>query len=151
MQTLALYRLIAQALCARINCQTSNNNEWLERWENMLQEIESNLLPSGSGIDSGCKIDLGSCTESKIAILSSVHMMNDAGMYDSWQDFKVIVRPSFQGISLTIQRIGRGNNRLWSDWIDDLYEQFQYVLTRDVIWDESRVRYTPESFEAKTA
>src|SRR6516162_8259207 len=36
---------------------TPTNPEWYERWSDRIRDIEHNLLPSGSGIDSGTKID----------------------------------------------------------------------------------------------
>lgn len=138
MQTMPLYRLIAQAIGAKERCVT----DWRDRWEDLLTQIEKDILPSGSGIDSGCRIDRAS-TDEKIIILSSVHMMNDVGMYDSWQDFKVTIRPSFQGINLKITRIGRGS-RLWENWIDALYDEFHVCLTNEVEWDGEHVCFVAQ-------
>jgi len=147
METVRLYQYLAQCLAAKRNCQKSGNEEWLERWQSRIQSIESELLPCGSGIDAGCLIDQDACTDQRIVIVSSVHMMDENGFYDSWQDFRVIVRPSFTGIDLAIHRTGDdGNRRLWSLWLDDLYDQFQLILSERIKVEGDQVRFaTAES------
>ena len=53
----------------------------------------SKLLPSGSGIDSGCTIDEEKSTKNKIIIHSAFHHMNENGFYCGWSNFDVIVTP----------------------------------------------------------
>ena len=138
-----LYRLIAQAISARNECTRTDNPTWHERWSCLLDHISKDLLPHGSGIDSGCNIDPSS-TEEKIVILSSVHMMNDVGMYDSWQDFRVTIRPSFQGIRLKITRMGNGNRMLWMNWIDALYDEFDICLKNEVEWNGEHICFSAQ-------
>ena len=57
-----------------------------------LDELSS-LLPSGSGIDSGCTIDEEKSTKNKIIIHSAFHHMNENGFYCGWSNFDVIVTP----------------------------------------------------------
>lgn len=51
--TYPLYRHIARTIDARLRCQQTENQEWFARHSETLRYIERNLLPSGSGIDSG--------------------------------------------------------------------------------------------------
>ena len=53
----------------------------------------SKLLPSGSGIDSGCAIDEEKSTKNKIVIHSSFHHLDNNGFYCGWSNFDVIVTP----------------------------------------------------------
>lgn len=53
----------------------------------MLQALLDNL-PHGSGIDSKWRYSLH---EKSIRLYNAYHCMNDAGYYDGWADFVVIV------------------------------------------------------------
>ena len=88
-----LYTKIASAIEARKNCELKGNTEWFNNWTDKLAEYEK-MLPSGSGIDSGCKIDLDHSTCNKIVILFGFHHMDDNGYYCGWTDYKAIVTPS---------------------------------------------------------
>lgn len=119
-----LYREIASTLQAMSNCRRSGNQEWLERHEARLAELVD-LLPSGSGIDCGTKIDADSCKPGKLVFTFSFHHMNESGMYDGWTDHVLTVTPSFDGIDLRIS----GRDR---DGIKEyLYETYYQALTEE--------------------
>jgi hypothetical protein len=88
-----LYQHIASMCEARKNCIKSENKIWEERHTDNLITLQ-NFLPSGSGIDSGCKIDMPNSGDKAIRITSSFHNMDEHGMYDGWIDFRVVVTPS---------------------------------------------------------
>ena len=91
-----------------------------------LSDLEDEL-PSGSGIDSGCKIDLDSSTSEKIVITFGFHHMNDGGYYDGWTEHKLTVKPSFLfGIDLKIS--GRDRNQIK----DYLYDLFSFELKKEI-------------------
>jgi len=100
-----------------------------ERSQGIIDSAKNNLdtlqdeLPSGSGIDSGCKIDLDNSTPEKIIITFGFHHMDENGSYDGWTDHKLTVKPSFSGIDIKIS--GRDRNQIK----DYLYDVFQTVLT----------------------
>lgn len=48
---------ICNAVVARANCAKSGNSEWFDRWSEQLEQL-AQLLPSGSGFDSGTRIDI---------------------------------------------------------------------------------------------
>ena len=92
----------------------------------------SNLLPSGSGIDSGCTIDEEKSTENKIVIRSSFHHMDENG-YCGWSEFTVTVIPDFMNdFNLKIV----GNNAIYPafSYIKDyLYELFRESLNENIV------------------
>lgn len=60
----------------------------------LINQIFSNILPTGSGFDAGCFIDERSEAE-KIIIKCHYHKMNDAGYYDGWILSNVVLTPTF--------------------------------------------------------
>lgn len=118
---------IAGLINARQNCKESNNDEWYEKHTEALHDIESDLLPHGSGIDSGCTIDLEKSTDSRIVINVPFHTMDPNGFYAGWRDYTVIVTPSL--ISRFNLRItGRDYNNLK----EHLYQVFEYELSQEI-------------------
>lgn len=76
-------------------------------------------MPSGSGIDSGTKLDYGRSTPDKLVFTMSFHHMNDSGMYDGWTDHSITVKPSLvYGIEIGIS--GRNRNDI-KDYLGDTY------------------------------
>jgi hypothetical protein len=111
-----LVRAISEAV------QASGNDAQHE----MIEDLQK-LLPSGSGIDSGCKIDLVKSTKNKIKIDFGFHHMNESGTYDGWTDHTLTIEPCLSfGFSLKIT--GRNRNQIK----DYLYETFDYVLNQEV-------------------
>lgn len=106
--------------------------EWKDRAENSIFEIEKEYLPSGSGFDSGCTVNLDKSRPDKLIIETPYHCMNDAGYYDYWVYPCVIVKPSLQfNFSFDINWKGyRGKYKeLLTDYIVDcVYES----LTKDI-------------------
>ena len=92
----------------------------------------SNLLPSGSGIDSGCTIDEEKSTKNKIVIHSSFHHLDENGFYCGWSEFTVTAIPDFMNdFNLKIV----GNNAIYpafSDTKDYLYELFRESLNENI-------------------
>ena len=115
---------IASANQARKNCYESGNHVWYDRWEDILDNIERNFLPSGSGIDSGTKIDRDRSTANKIVLTTEFHHMNDAGFYDGWTEHTITVTPTFESINLKIG--GRNRNQIK----DYLYDVFYWNLVQ---------------------
>lgn len=125
MQTQVLYKAIADAIQARRNCEKTGNDEWFEKWTDTLREIEKQHLPSGSGIDSGCTIDMENSTDNRIVINSSYHAMNENGYYDGWYDFRVVVTPSL-AFDIDIKIVGRFGR--YQDIREYLHEEFSTIL-----------------------
>ncbi|CAB4126587.1 hypothetical protein UFOVP75_14 [uncultured Caudovirales phage] len=86
--------------------------------------IEKEFLPHGSGFDSGCTIDLDKSNRDRIVIHAPFHHMNSNGYYVGWTDHKIVVRPTFDGVSIAIG----GRDR--DGFKDSVYETLHYALTR---------------------
>jgi len=98
-----LYSEIASMISAIENCDKSGNQEWRERHSKRLDFIERECLPSGSGIDNGCQIDLGRSKPDRIVLTLGYHHMNQDGYYTRWTHHEVIITPSLQfGYSMRI-------------------------------------------------
>lgn len=104
------------------------NPEWFNKHTEEIRKLED-LLPSGSGIDSGTKIDLDESHAGKLILYADYHHMDDTGCYNGWTEHTITVTPSFSGINLRIS----GPNR--NDIKDHLHETFDYALTRDVAYE----------------
>ena len=145
-----LYRELASAIQARKNCAEKKpvsvpipdangiatgfapsdemvNPEWFEKWTETIERL-TDLLPHGSGIDSGCQIDLDKSHAEKLVIHTSFHHMDESGGYDGWTEHTITVTPSFSGINLRIS----GPNR--NDIKEYLYDTFDYALSEDVAY-----------------
>lgn len=130
-----LYREIASMLAAIRNCErqeesedadtAANGREWKDKHEATLKRLVD-MLPSGSGIDCGTKIEAADCRPGKLVFYFSYHHMNDVGMYDGWTEHKLIVTPSFDGIDLRITGPDRNQVKEY------LYETYHYALTQEV-------------------
>ena len=121
--TRPLYREIASILQAIANCRKDGGNaEWLERHEETLKDL-LDLLPSGSGIDCGTKLDRDACKPGKLVFTLGYHHMHESGMYDGWTEHTLVVTPSFDGIDIRIT--GRDRNQIK----EYLHEVYHNVLT----------------------
>ncbi len=120
------YRM-ASLLAAIANCQQSGNTEWEQRHGETLEKLRREYLPSGSGIDSGTKLDLDDSTPEKLVLLVGFHHMDENGFYDGWTHHRIIARPSFvHGITLSIS----GPNR--NDIKQYLHEVYSAALAGEV-------------------
>lgn len=127
--------VLANAIQAYNNCVKSHN-AYLSVWAERIQECE-NLLPHGSGLDSGCKIDLKASNENRIVINTSFHHLNEVGFYDGWTEHKIILTPSLiHGYQISIT--GRNRNEIKEYLTDVFSECFCYDLTgKEIIATET--------------
>lgn len=139
---MTLARTIASTLQAYRNClesdkaPDSNKVDWALEHKRRLDQIASDLLPSGSGIDSGTSIDMERSKPERIILDTSYHHMNEGGCYDGWTHHQVIITASLvHGLSLRIT----GKNR--NDIKDYLYDVFDSTLTSEVEFDVAKDGY----------
>ena len=116
-----LYRELASAIQARKNCAEKKpvsvpipdangiatgfapsdemvNPEWFEKWSDTIERL-ADLLPHGSGIDSGCQIDLDKSHAEKLVIHTSFHHMDESGyMMDGQSTRSQLLRHSPESI-----------------------------------------------------
>jgi len=114
----------------------AETSEWAERAEDNLNaqwgpiartrlDQLVNMLPSGSGIDSGTK--LVSASASKIVLECSFHHMSEHGYYDGWTEHRITVRPTFDSLDIHIS----GRNR--NDIKEYLYEVYALALSEKIV------------------
>lgn len=72
-----------------------------DMWEERLRTYVG-ALPSGSGIDSGCKVDEEKSGLGHLLITSSYHCMDENGSYCGWVDFEVRVTWNALGIQTNV-------------------------------------------------
>ena len=97
---------------------------WQNRCSDQIDALEQ-LLPSGSGFNSGTTISVFQSTDTKIIFETSFHHMNDAGFYTGWTDHKITITPSFV-FGLDIKVGGRNKNDI-KEYIADVFYQ---ILTQ---------------------
>lgn len=114
---------LASLVQARANCEKSGNAEWLARHTDALVAIERNHLPHGSGIDNGVTVDLDASSSVRLVLRVPFHCMDPNGFYDGWREYRVVVRPAFDGITVDVH--GRDYNGL-KEYLGGL---FHHALT----------------------
>lgn len=122
-----LYAKLAMLVQARLNCIDGFNSEWKLKHEEKIEELVRNHLPSGSGFDSGTKIDLEVSNNNRLVFCTAYHHMDENGSYDGWMYHCVRVYPTFDGIRMTIN----GSNK--NDIKDYIYESFDIALNTEVL------------------
>ena len=122
MKTSTIIQCLASSIQARLNCIQAKNTEWESRHKDTINRIVKNCLPSGSGFDSGCTVDLDKSTGDKIIIHTSFHHMNDGGYYAGWTEHIVTVTPAFTGIHISV------SGRNYNDIKEYIAETFTYAL-----------------------
>lgn len=121
-----LYQRIASLVTARLNCEATNNKNWLELHEDRLSALVKEHMPSGSGFDSGTEIKLDECTGDKLIFFTAFHHINEMGGYDGWTNHTVKISPSFHGFNMRIT--GRDRNDI-KEYIGDT---FHHALNMEI-------------------
>ncbi|NCC74709.1 MAG: hypothetical protein EOM06_15130 [Sphingobacteriia bacterium] len=99
------------------SCKKAGNTEWEDKHSEALRIIEKDILPSGSGIDCGTKIDRD-FKPNKIKLICSFHHMDENGYYDGWTEHVITVTPVFDGINIKIS--GKNKNFI-KEYLADVY------------------------------
>jgi hypothetical protein len=128
-----LYSELASLVQARANCAESGNDEWFSRHAERIETLVSEHMPSGSGFDSGTKIDLDASHADKLVFTTSFHHMHESGMYDGWTEHTVTVTPSLtSGFHLRIS--GRNRNDI-KEYIADCFNvALEHDLKPEMDW-----------------
>jgi hypothetical protein len=146
-----LYSELARRVQARRNCAQKleklnpnavsatvemKDNEWHQtfQWQDKhtetIQMLVKAHMPSGSGFDSGTKIDLERSHADKLVFTTAFHHMNENGYYDGRTEHTVTVTPSLAD-EFNIRISGRNRN----DIKQVIYDSFDWELRRDVTYD----------------
>lgn len=129
-----LFQEIASRLNAADNCAARGNREWQARHEAAVDQLVKDFMPSGSGIDSGTKLDEAARTHNpaNLYFTTAFHHMDENGGYDGWTEHRIIVSPSLQ-FGFNIKITGRDRNEIK----DYLHEIFSHALNREVEQNEA--------------
>lgn len=110
---------IAQLVDARARCKRDGNAEWFERHTETLRSIQRQYLPSGSGIDSGTRIDMDASKLERVVLTTAFHHMDDGGSYDGWTEHTIVITPSFLG-RFSVRISGRDRNGI-KEYLTDVF------------------------------
>lgn len=121
-----IYQELAKACGAYHRCVQSNNTEWQTKWKALIDERLDDYFPSGSGFDSGTKLDIDTSDDEKLVFTTSFHHMNDGGMYGGWTEHTITVIPSL-GLDYRLKISGRDRNGI-KEYIS---EQFSMALSHE--------------------
>ncbi len=120
-----LYKALASTIAARLNCIESDNTEWIGKHHDRIDALQD-LLPSGSGIDCGTKVDLDNSTGEKIVLTADYHHMNENGMYDGWSNGTITITPSLaHTINIDFDWPLEGDD---CDLLDYLHQTYHWAL-----------------------
>lgn len=125
-----LYSELSGLIEARSNCVKANNVAWFDRHEETILKLVNQHMPSGSGFDSGTKIDLDASHADKLVFTTAFHHMDENGYYDGWTEHTIIVIPSLHfGFHLRVS----GRNR--NDIKELIHQDFDHAMRADVAYD----------------
>ena len=114
----SLASVIASACEALRNCEAAPDHPWTSRWASLLDAIEANLLPSGSGFDNGTKIDREATNPKRISLRVEFHHINSVGFYAGYTSHNVTINPTFSGCEV---RVGGSNRNDIRDYIGEVF------------------------------
>ena len=123
-----LIQNIASACGARKRCAERDASAMVQRWDRLLKCM-SEALPSGAGFDNGTRINVELSGDDVVVLETSFHHMNDQGSYIGWTDHTVTIQPSFNSVTM---QINKHNQNTIKDYIAEV---FDHCLTQE---------YTPE-------
>lgn len=113
-----LYEALASLVDARKRCladdnATADRTAWADRHEERIEALVKEYMPSGSGFDSGTKIDLDTSTGDMLAFETAYHHMDEHGHYSGWTNHRVVITASLQfGFKMRVG--GRDKNQIKS-------------------------------------
>lgn len=121
-----LYQAIAREADRRRAGAIANRNDIVNDADKCIGAL-NDLLPSGSGIDSGTVIDTEKSGADRVVLDVDFHHMSSSGYYDGWTSHSVIVTPSLAH-EFELRVTGRDHNEIK----DYLYEVYSDALAEDV-------------------
>lgn len=104
-----------------------------QRYEEELERLARDFLPSGSGFNSGSEIDLDASGPRRLTITTGFHHMTESGFYDGWTYHKAIATPAF--VSFDLRITGRDRNGIK----DYIAETMRHALSLEIesVWDNA--------------
>ena len=120
---------VYEALASAVLSSCTPNELHRENWEDKAERLTKELMPSGSGVDSGTKLlwekmHSKGKWNGKLVFKADFHHMDENGYYDGWTEHVVTVKPHLV-FDLTVTISGSDRNMI-KDFLRDL---FYCVLT----------------------
>jgi hypothetical protein len=117
------YQALAIAIGSKARCEEFNKDnshmEVIKTWKASIARMMESF-PSGSGFDSGTKLD-DSSTGNKLVFTTAYHHMNDGGMYDGWTEHTITAKPDLE-IGFRLSITGRDRNGI-KEYISDMFNE----------------------------
>lgn len=122
-----LYQEIAVLITSIQNCYKAKNHEWAKRHIATINKLVADFMPSGSGLDTGTKMDHMS-EPNTLIFNTAYHHMNESGFYDGWTEHKIIVKPSL-AFGMEMRITGQDRNDI-KEHLHEVYrEALEQVIT----------------------
>lgn len=103
------------------------------KWERRIAQL-MDLMPSGSGIDNGTKLEWDKAArnpDKKIVLECKYHHMNSNGFYTHWTEHMIYVMATFDGFYL---RFSGPNDNEIKDYLNDVYAHALRQDAPDMDW-----------------
>lgn len=109
-----------------------------------VEKLVKDTAPSGSGIDTGTKINLEKSSANKLVFEFGFHHMNENGFYDGWTEHTAIVTPSLTS-QFDLRITGRNRNDIKDYLHDTFYWWLSDTITTDTCWNDlEKTGYTTD-------
>lgn len=127
-----LYTILAGKVLAIHSCMKQGATDNATKHTDAAEDFVKKYMPSGSGVDSGTKLDLFRSTPDRLIFTFGYHHMNDGGYYDGWTEHTAVVTASL-AYDFELRITGKDRNSI-KDYLHDLYrnalmqgvEQFEF-------------------------
>jgi len=133
-----LYQVIARSFVAYQNCQKSHNLAWLAKHRANIENICSDFMPHGSGLNGHeVTLDFERSKPNRLVFAPvDFHHMDHSGMYVGWTSHDLIVTAD-----LAYGYLHHFTGRDRDDIKEYLSQTFTYVLDLDLEWSNEAQRY----------
>jgi len=119
-------------LCQRINNALSNSDDIALEYERLLERLEARVLPKGSGMDTGVKVNVQKSGLHRLVLEFEYHAMDEDGYYFGWYPYTVTVLPTLNRMGYTLNIRGRNTGKLYGTK-ECLEETFDHLLSLPVL------------------
>ena len=116
-----LYAKLANLVSARINCIALQRHDAANKHADNIEYLCENCMPSGSGFDSGTKLDLDASSGDKLVFTTAFHHMTEHGVYDGWTEHRVYVTADL-ALGFQLRVTGKDRNGI-KDYIGDTFHE----------------------------
>lgn len=92
----AVWKYLGAVVQRYKRCEKSGNKGWRKVWLKQINAIVGNHLPSGSGFDKGCGVNITASESDKLVIEMDYHPMDEWGGYISWVHIRATIVLNFE-------------------------------------------------------